>query len=129
MAPVGAARRRLGPDVTGPGGYLAPPPGPADGPVCLDYSTTAAVGPRVAQAMAPYLAGFCGNPSSSHSYADVPRRALAEARVEAANPIGAGSSETVFTAGGSEADMICLSVGLEAADHLIDDLTQALDAS
>jgi cysteine desulfurase len=94
--------------VTGPGGDLPPQPGVAGGPVYLDYNATTPVDPRVTAAMWPYLADFFGNPSSSHPYADAPRRALAEARAQVAGLIGAGPGEIVFTGSGSEADLLAL---------------------
>jgi cysteine desulfurase len=80
----------------------------AGGPVYLDYNATTPVDPRVAEAMAPYLSVFFGNPSSSHPYAEVPRRALAAARAQVAGLIGAGPGEIVFTGSGSEADLLAL---------------------
>jgi cysteine desulfurase len=94
--------------VTGPGSGLPPHPGLAEGPVYLDYNATTPVDPRVAKAMGPYLTDFFGNPSSSHPYADTPRRALAEARAQVADLLGAEPSEIVFTASGSEADLLAL---------------------
>ncbi|WP_249938716.1 cysteine desulfurase family protein [Streptomyces mirabilis] len=91
-----------------PGGDLPPHPGLAGGPVYLDYNATTPVDPRVTAAMWPYLADFFGNPSSSHPYADAPRRALAEARAQVAGLIGAGPGEIVFTGSGSEADLLAL---------------------
>ncbi|MGW5327610.1 cysteine desulfurase family protein [Streptomyces sp. NPDC004014] len=94
--------------MTGAGGGLTTHPGPAGGPVYLDHNATTPVDPRVAQAMAPYLTDFFGNPSSGHSYAGPPRRALAEAREQVAGLIGAAPGEIVFTASGSEADLLAL---------------------
>ncbi|MGW4434520.1 cysteine desulfurase family protein [Streptomyces sp. NPDC004596] len=94
--------------MTGAGGGLTTHPGLAGGPVYLDHNATTPVDPRVAQAMAPYLTDFFGNPSSGHSYADPPRRALAEARDRVAGLIGAAPGEIVFTASGSEADLLAL---------------------
>lgn len=54
-------------------------PALADGPVCLDYSATTPVDPRVAEAMSPYLTRFFGNLSSGHAYGSAPRDALEEA--------------------------------------------------
>jgi len=85
-----------------------PHPGLAGGPVYLDYNATTPVDPRVAEAMAPYLTDFFGNPSSSHSYGDTPRRALAEARAQVAGLIGGRSEEIVFTSSGSEADQLAI---------------------
>ncbi|MFF0850831.1 cysteine desulfurase family protein [Streptomyces sp. NPDC003280] len=94
--------------MTGAGGGPPTHPGLAGGPVYLDHNATTPVDPRVAQAMAPYLTEFFGNPSSGHSYAGPPRRALAEARERVAGLIGAAPGEIVFTASGSEADLLAL---------------------
>jgi cysteine desulfurase len=93
--------------VTGPDGLL-PHPGLAGGPVYLDYNATTPVDPRVAEAMWPYLTDFFGNPSSNHPYADTPRRALAAARAQVVDLLGAGPGEIVFTGSGSEADLLAL---------------------
>jgi cysteine desulfurase len=83
-------------------------PGLADGPIYLDYNATTPVDARVAEAALPYLTTHFGNPSSGHAYAEQPRRALAEARQQLADLIGAQSTEIVFTAGGSEADNLAI---------------------
>jgi cysteine desulfurase len=64
--------------------------------------------------MLPHLAEFFGNPSSGHRYADAPRRALAEARAQVAALIGARPAEIVFTASGSEANLLALRGALRA---------------
>ncbi|WP_327416884.1 aminotransferase class V-fold PLP-dependent enzyme [Streptomyces sp. NBC_01233] len=80
----------------------------AGGPVYLDHNATTPVDPRVAEAMLPHLTDFFGNPSSSHPYAQAPRRALDEARAQVADLIGARAGKAVFTASGSEADLTAL---------------------
>ncbi|MEV0937657.1 cysteine desulfurase family protein [Streptomyces phaeochromogenes] len=94
--------------MSGPHATLPPHTGLADGPVYLDYNGTTPVDPRVAEAMRPHLTDFFGNPSSSHPYAVTPRRALAEARAQVADLIGARPGEVVFTSSGSEADLLAL---------------------
>ncbi|MGW6906698.1 cysteine desulfurase family protein [Streptomyces sp. NPDC054940] len=90
-------------------GSLVPEhPGLAGGPVYLDYNATTPVDPRVAEVMGPHLTSFFGNPSSSHPYSAEPRRVLAEARAQVAALIGARAEEIVFTASGSEADLLAL---------------------
>ncbi|MEU9352565.1 cysteine desulfurase family protein [Streptomyces griseoloalbus] len=91
-----------------PGVDLPPHPGLAGGPVYLDYNATTPVDPRVAEAMWPYLTDFFGNPSSSHPFSQEPRRALAAARAQVADLIGAGPGEIAFTGSGSEADLLAL---------------------
>ncbi|MFF3362062.1 cysteine desulfurase family protein [Streptomyces misionensis] len=89
-------------------GDLPPHPGLTGGPVYLDYNATTPVDPRVAEAMLPYLTDFFGNPSSGHPHAVEPRRALAEARGQVADLIGAEPGEIVFSGSGSEADLLAL---------------------
>lgn len=85
-----------------------PHPGLAGGPVYVDYNATTPVDPRVAEAATPYWTRFFGNPSSSHAYGEEPRAALDTARAEVAGLIGAKPAEIVFTASGSEADLLAL---------------------
>ena len=95
-------------------GHSAPraiPPAPAglqDGPIYLDYNATTPVDPRVIEAMLPYLTTHFGNPSSSHHYAERPRRALATAQEQVARLIGAAPDEIVFTGSGYEADTLAI---------------------
>ncbi|CCK28676.1 Cysteine desulfurase [Streptomyces davaonensis JCM 4913] len=93
-------------------------PGLADGPVYLDYNATTPVDPRVAEAMGPHLTDFFGNPSSSHPYSAEPRAALADARAQVAALIGARAEEIVFTASGSEADLLALRGAVLASGHM-----------
>jgi cysteine desulfurase len=83
-------------------------PALVDGPVYLDYNATTPVDPRVKAEMLPYLGEVFGNPSSGHRYAERPRQALARARGQVASLIGAREREIVFTASGSEADLLAL---------------------
>jgi cysteine desulfurase len=78
------------------------------GPVYLDYNATTPVDPRVAEAMAPYLVEHFGNPSSTHTYGERPRRALIDARQQIADLIGGRPDEIVWTASGSEANLLAL---------------------
>ncbi|WND33523.1 cysteine desulfurase family protein [Streptomyces sp. BB1-1-1] len=83
-------------------------PGLANGPVYLDYNATTPIDPRVVEVMSPHLTEFFGNPASSHPYGAEPGAALADARAEVAALIGARPQEMVFTASGSEADLLAL---------------------
>jgi cysteine desulfurase len=87
---------------------LPTPAGLQGGPIYLDYNATTPVDPRVVEAMLPYLTTHFGNPSSSHHYAEQPRRALAAARQQVARLIGAAPDEIVFTGSGSEADALAI---------------------
>lgn len=83
-------------------------PGLDGSPVYLDYNATTPVDPRVAAAMQPYLVEHFGNPSSAHYYGEQPGRALLAARRQVADLIGAPGGQIVFTASGSEADLLAL---------------------
>jgi cysteine desulfurase len=87
------------------------PPTPAGlrgGPIYMDYNATTPIDPHVIEAMLPYLTTHFGNPSSSHYFAEQPRRALATARQQVAGLIGAAAEEIVFTGSGSEADTLAI---------------------
>ncbi|WP_433726625.1 cysteine desulfurase family protein [Nocardia sp. CA-129566] len=97
-------------------------------PVYLDYNATTPVDPRVVTAMLPYLTESFGNPSSSHVYGARPAAALAQARTQLADLIGAQAEEIVFTGSGSEANLLALRGAALAADrprtHLITQATE-----
>jgi cysteine desulfurase len=73
--------------------------------IYLDNNATTQVAPEVFEAMRPFLTGECGNPSSAHAAGALPRRAIAEARAQVAELLGATDpEEMVFTSCGSESD-------------------------
>lgn len=72
-------------------------------PIYLDYNATTPLDPAVVEAMLPYLHEHFGNPSSTHEYGKRAHDALARARQQVAELIGARPEEIVFTGGGSEA--------------------------
>jgi cysteine desulfurase len=103
-------------------------PGLLGGPIYLDYNATTPVDPAVVQAALPYLQAHFGNPSSTHAYADRPRRAVAAARQRLADLLGCAPDEVIFTGSGSEADTLAI-YGLALAlrgrgDHLITQATE-----
>jgi cysteine desulfurase len=79
-------------------------------PVYLDYNATTPVDSAVLEAMLPWLgqnAGF-GNPSSTHAYGEAAFVAVAEARRQVADLLGASADEVVFTACASESDNMAI---------------------
>lgn len=72
--------------------------------VYLDYSATTPVKKEVLDAMLPYFTELYGNPSSLYSIAAESKDALAKARKQVADLIGAGEKEILFTSCGTEAD-------------------------
>ncbi len=73
----------------------------------LDYNATAPVRPQVARAVFGALQ-MCGNPSSIHSAGRAARKAVQTAREEIAALVGAGTSQVIFTSGGTEANHLAI---------------------
>ena len=76
--------------------------------IYFDHSATTPLDPRVAVAMAPFLGGAFGNPSSLHQEGRIAREAVEKARAQVAALIGAEPEEIIFTASGTEADNLAL---------------------
>jgi cysteine desulfurase len=73
-------------------------------PVYLDYNATTPCAAEVVQEMLPYFSEHFGNAASkSHPYGWVAEDAVAIAREQVANLIGAKSKEIIFTSGATEA--------------------------
>jgi cysteine desulfurase len=91
--------------------------------IYLDNNATTQVAPEVFEAMRPFLTSECGNPSSSHASGVAPRRAVAGARAQIAELLGASDpEEIVFTSCGSESDNWAIGGFLEqnpARRHII----------
>jgi cysteine desulfurase len=83
--------------------------------IYFDHSATTPLDPRVLDAMAPFLGGAFGNPSSSHREGRAAREAVEKARTQVAALIGAEADEIIFTASGTEADNLAL-IGAVRAD-------------
>ncbi len=76
--------------------------------IYLDYNASTPIHPAVQAAMAPFLAGDYGNPSSGH-WAGVPAaQAVAHARAQIADLLGCSPGEVVFTSGGTESNNAAL---------------------
>ena len=73
-------------------------------PIYLDYNATTPVDPRVAEAMLPFLQTNFGNPSSSHIFGVVTKKAVEKARQQIATLLHCESDEIIFTCGGSESN-------------------------
>ncbi|HYY09574.1 MAG TPA: aminotransferase class V-fold PLP-dependent enzyme, partial [Kineosporiaceae bacterium] len=73
----------------------------------LDHAATTPMLPEALAAMTEELA-LAGNASSLHTSGRRARRVVEESREQLAAAIGAGPSEVVFTAGGTEADNLAV---------------------
>lgn len=72
--------------------------------IYLDHAATTYTEKRVLEKMLPYFSDIFGNPSSVHGYGRDAEKAVATARKQAAEAIGASAEEIVFTSGGTESD-------------------------
>jgi cysteine desulfurase len=79
----------------------------------LDWNASARLRPQAQAAIASALA-VTGNPSSVHGAGRAARRLVEEARERVAALVGAAPRDVVFTAGGTEANMLALSPALGA---------------
>ncbi|MGB5133518.1 MAG: aminotransferase class V-fold PLP-dependent enzyme, partial [Steroidobacteraceae bacterium] len=83
-------------------------------PIYLDHNATTPVLPEVVDAMLPYLREHFGNPSSDHVYGRRAQEAVARARRQVADLLGADRDEVIFTSGGTEANNLAIRGSIEA---------------
>jgi cysteine desulfurase len=82
--------------------------------IYLDNNATTKIAPEVLAAMQPFLSEFYGNPSSSHTLGRRSRKAVAGAREQVADALGASeTNEIVFTSCGTESNNWAILGGLE----------------
>src|SRR5450756_2532017 len=76
--------------------------------IYLDYNASTPIHPAVQAAMAPFLAGSYGNPSSGHWAGAPAAQAVARARAQIADLLGCSPGEVLFTSSGTESNNTCL---------------------
>ncbi len=77
-------------------------------PIYLDYNATTPVAPEVVEAMLPWLREQFGNASSSHAFGKRAAAAVAHAREQVADMIGAHADEIVFTGCATESNNVAV---------------------
>ena len=83
--------------------------------IYLDNNATTMVDPKVFEAMKPYFCEYYGNPSSMHRFGGQTAKAVAKAREQVKNFLGASDAkEIIFTASGSEGDNMAIRGIIEA---------------
>ncbi len=73
-------------------------------PIYLDYNGTTPMDAHVIEAVRPFLETEFGNPSSSHWYGIVPKKAVETARRQVAGLLDCSPGEIIFTSGGTESN-------------------------
>jgi len=73
-------------------------------PIYLDYNGTTPMDAQVIEAMGPFLETEFGNPSSSHWYGIIPKKAVETARKQVAGLLDCSPGEIIFTSGGTESN-------------------------
>ena len=86
-------------------------------PIYLDYNATTPIDPEVAETMKPFLDELFGNPSSSHVYGIITKKAVNMARSQVASLIGCSPEEIIFTSGGSESNNYAIKGAAFANKH------------
>ena len=90
-------------------------------PIYMDYHATTPVDPRVVQAMLPCFTETFGNAASrNHVFGWRAEEAVAVARQQVAELIGASPREIVFTSGATESDNAAIKGVAEASEGLGD---------
>lgn len=87
--------------------------------VYLDNNATTPVLPAVFEAMQVYFGEHFGNASSIHHHGQETRAAVERARQSVAGLLGCGTSEIVFTSGGTEADNLAIFGLTGPGEHVI----------
>ena len=72
--------------------------------VYLDHAASTPMRQEAIEAMTPYMSGIYANPSGSHRFSRIARKAIDEARDDVAEALGCKVGEVVFTSGGTEGD-------------------------
>lgn len=72
--------------------------------IYLDNAATTQMDPKVLESMMPYFVEYYGNPAAIYTLAGESGKAVAKARTQMAELIGAKREEIYFTGGGSESD-------------------------
>jgi len=85
--------------------------------IYLDHSATTPVRAEVLEVMLPHFSLGFGNPSSIYTIGQEARKAVDDAREQAARVLGARMSEIVFTSGGTESDNTALKGAAFALRH------------
>lgn len=86
-----------------------------NGCIYMDYNATTPIFGEVVDAMRPYFEEYFGNPSSSHIFGPVCKKAVYEARMLLATLLNCASpDEIIFTSCGSESDNRAIDIAIQS---------------
>lgn len=77
-------------------------------PLYFDFAASTPLAPEVADAMAPWQNGLCGNPHSDHLTGVAAANAVELARDQISSLLSCGPEDTIFTSGATEANNLAL---------------------
>ncbi|MGB6553536.1 MAG: cysteine desulfurase family protein [Candidatus Binataceae bacterium] len=97
--------------------------------IYLDHNAGSPIRPEAGQAALKMLARSDGNPASVHRSGQRARRALEDARAQAAELVGAEPRELVFTSGGTESNNLAISGAFKLAGDRRRVITSAIEHS
>ena len=97
-------------------------------PIYLDYQATTPIDPRVRELMTKHSDDGFGNPhSTSHRFGWEAAEAVADARAQVAELLGAGDDEIIFTSGATESCNIALRGAARATESRNEIVTLATE--
>lgn len=77
-------------------------------PLYFDFAASTPLAPEVAEAMAPWLSGLCGNPHSDHLTGLVAANAIERSKDQVSSLLGCIQEDIIFTSGATEANNLAL---------------------
>ncbi|MBP7830369.1 MAG: aminotransferase class V-fold PLP-dependent enzyme [Kiritimatiellae bacterium] len=97
--------------------------------IYLDYNATTPIAPDVFEAMRPFLTTEWGNPSSAYGLGVTARNAVAKAREQVAQLVGAHPGEILFTSCATESNNAAIHAALMARAEKRHIITSAVEHS
>ena len=83
--------------------------------IYLDHNATTPIAPKVLEILIAAQREQFGNASSVHSFGQIAKSLIDDARASVADLIGGRSTEIIFTSGGTESDNLAIRGVAEAA--------------
>ncbi|EFC48023.1 cysteine desulphurase family member, partial [Naegleria gruberi] len=96
--------------------------------IYLDYNATTPIDVAVSSAMIPYMTQHFGNPSSSHHYGTITKKAVTRSRIQVSQLLNCHPDEVIFTSGGTESNNYAIKNALlNSSDRIIHCITSRVE--